>query len=176
MPKNIPRTCVKKTPKLLSTVHIAEVLGWKKAERRLANFNRKELQMSNTEHLADLEQEVKVRRSIKTSSWDNIHVPKERLPKNIEHKYRCGICDRKIPRDNQFCYKCRKEYSISREGIFKYNIPKFEKERQQKVQEIYEEDKSYPIRCAMCAKNRVRREGANCVRCLKFIGVIEEEE
>mgnify|MGYP001192571859 FL=1 len=132
--------------------------------------------MSNTEHLADLEQEVKVRRSIKTSSWDNIHIPKESLPKNIEHKYRCGICDRKIPRDNQFCYKCRKEYSISREGIFKYNIPKFEKERQQKVQEIYEEDKSYPIRCAMCAKNRVRREGANCVRCLKFIGVIEEEE
>ncbi len=82
----------------------------------------------------------------------------------------------KIPRDNKFCYACRKEYSISREGIFKYNIPKFEKERQEKVQEIYEEDKSFPIRCAMCAKNRVRREGANCVRCLKFIGVIEEEE
>ena len=73
-------------------------------------------------------------------------------------------------------YKCRKEYSISREGVFKYNVPSHEKARRINNAMSYYEDKSFPIRCAMCAKNRVRREGANCVRCLKFIGVIEEEE
>jgi len=174
MPMNILTTCVKKSPKFITTVHIAEVLGWKEAERRLAESYRKDVDMSNVDKLGDLEKEVKVRRSIKTSSWDNLHVPEESLPKNINHKYRCTICDRKIPRDNPFCYKCRKEYSISREGIFKYNIPKFENERLESKEKIYQEDKSFPIRCTLCRKNRVRKDGGVCFRCLKYI--LEEEE
>ena len=143
MPMNILTTCVKKSPNFITTVHIAEVLGWKKAERRLAESYRKDVDMSNVDKLGDLEQEVKVRR--------------------------CTICDRKIPRDNPFCYKCRKEYSISREGIFKYNIPKFENERLESKQKIYQEDKSFPIRCTLCRKNRVRKDGGVCFRCLKYI-------
>jgi len=134
------------------------------------------MSISNNEQLADLEKEVQVRRSIKTTSWESFNIPDEALPKNLNHKYRCSICDKKIPRDNQFCYKCRQEYSISREGIFKYNIPKYEQERIDKAHELYTEDKSFPIRCTLCRKNRVRRDGGICVRCLKFIGVIEEEE
>ena len=132
--------------------------------------------MDNLDKFADLEQEVKVRRSIKTTSWNTFHIPDEAMPKDIDNKYRCNICDKKIPKDNMYCYKCRKEYSISREGVFKYNVPSHEKDRRIDNAMSYYEDESFPIRCAMCAKNRVRREGANCVRCLRFIGVIEEEE
>ena len=131
--------------------------------------------MSKADKFADLEQEVQVRRSIKTTSWDTFHIPDEAKPKNLKNKYRCNICDKRIPRDNLYCYQCRKEYSISREGVFKYNVPSHEKARQEEVQRVYTEDKSYPIRCTLCRKNRVRRDGGICVRCLKFIGVLEEE-
>ena len=131
--------------------------------------------MSKADKFADLEQEVQVRRSIKTTSWDTFHIPDEAMPKNVKNKYKCNICDRKIPRDTMYCYKCRKEYSISREGVFKYNVPSHEKARQEEVQRVYTEDKSYPIRCTLCRKNRVRRDGGICVRCLKLIGVLEEE-
>ena len=113
---------------------------------------------------------------IKTSNWDNLHVPQESLPKNLDFKYRCSICDKKIPKSNNFCYQCRQEYSVNHDGVFKYNISKYENERLEEKNKLYREDKSFPIRCTLCRKNRVRRDGGICVRCLKFIGVIEEEE
>ena len=52
--------------------------------------------MDNLDRLADLEQEVKARRSIKTTSWDTFHIPDEAMPKNVKNKYKCNICDRKF--------------------------------------------------------------------------------
>tara|TARA_Y100000361_G_scaffold2121_1_gene1804 strand:- start:9231 stop:9641 length:411 start_codon:yes stop_codon:yes gene_type:complete len=114
--------------------------------------------------------------NIPTFRWDNIHVPSESLPKNLDFKYRCNICDKKIPKNNNFCYQCRQEYQVNQDGIFKYNIDRYERERLAEKDKILREDKAYPIRCTLCRKNRVRRDGGICVRCLKFIGVIEEED
>ena len=44
--------------------------------------------MSKADKFADLEQEVQVRRSIKTTSWDTFHIPDEAMPKNLKNKYR----------------------------------------------------------------------------------------
>ena len=114
--------------------------------------------------------------NIPTFRWDNIHVPSESLPKNLDFKYRCNICDKKIPKNNNFCYQCRQEYQVNQDGIFKYNIDRYERERLAEKDKILREDKAYPIRCTLCRKNRVRRDGGICVTCLKFIGVIEEED
>ena len=114
--------------------------------------------------------------NIPTFRWDNIHVPSESLPKNLDFKYRCNICDKKIPKNNNFCYQCRQEYQVNQDGIFKYNIDRYERERLAEKDKILREDKAYPIRCTLCRKNRVRRDGGICVRCHKFIGVIEEED
>lgn len=152
------------------------MVAWNsKAELAVGILYRKDILMDNLDRLADLEQEVKARKSIKTTSWDTFHIPDEAMPKNIKNKYKCSICDRKIPRDNLYCYKCRKEYSISREGVFKYNIPSHEKARLEDKHNVYTEDKSFPIRCTLCRRNRVRRDGGICSRCLKYIGVLEEE-
>jgi hypothetical protein len=174
-----PGTCVKKPAETLR-IYIVNVRACGNLEDQsqtaLIVLYRKDITMDNKDRLADLEQEVKERRSIKTTSWNTFHIPDEALPKNIDNKYRCSICDKKIPRDNNFCYACRKEYSISREGIFKYNIPKYEKERQQSIADVYNEDKSFPNKCILCRKRRVKRNDGMCVRCLKFMGIIEEEE
>ena len=121
------------------------------------------------------ERDTMSKSNIPTFRWDNIHVPSESLPKNLDFKYRCTICDKKIPKANKFCYKCRQEYQVNHDGIFKYNIDRYERERLAEKDKILREDKAYPIRCTLCRKNRVRRDGGICVRCLKFIGVLEEE-
>ena len=132
--------------------------------------------MDNKSMFDDLEQEVKAAKyKVKTTSWDTFHIPDEAMPKNIKNNYRCNICDKRIPKNNLYCYGCRKEYSISRDGVFKYSIKKYEDERLFEKDKIYREDKSFKIRCTLCRRNRVKVDGGICVRCLKYIGVLEEE-
>ena len=151
------------------------MVAWKPKPKLAVSFYTERILMSKADKFADLEQEVQVRRSIKTTSWDTFHIPDEAMPKNLKNKYRCNICDKRIPRDNLYCYQCRKEYSISREGVFKYNIKSHEKQRRIDNAVVHYEDTSYPNRCNLCRKNRVKRNDGICVRCLKFIGVLEEE-
>lgn len=64
-----------------------------------------------------------------TYDMNEFHIPDENKPKNLYFAYNCGICDKKIPKNNLYCYACRKEYQISSDGIFKYNIQSFEKKK-----------------------------------------------
>ena len=109
-----------------------------------------------------------------TYDMNDFHIPDENKPKNIYFAFNCGICDKKIPKDNGYCYACRKEYQISREGIFKYNIQSHEKERRIHNAMIIAEDKSFPAYCQVCFKRKVKTGGGTCYVCLRFI--MGEEE
>jgi|TARA_R100001443_G_C3292785_1_gene163274 hypothetical protein len=109
-----------------------------------------------------------------TYDMNDFHIPDESKPKNIYFAFNCGICDKKIPKDNGYCYACRKEYQISREGIFKYNIQSHEKERRIHNAMIIAEDKSFPAYCQVCFKRKVKTGGGTCYVCLRFI--MGEEE
>ena len=103
------------------------------------------------------------------------YIPEEVKPKNANYNFRCSICDRKIPRDNPYCYKCRQEYQISQDGVFKNSIPTHEKARLDKEYADYTEDKKFPNKCRLCRKNKVKVNDGVCTRCLNFI-LSEEEE
>ena len=105
---------------------------------------------------------------------DDFYIPEEVLPKNVNHMFNCSICDRKIPRDNLHCYKCRQEYNISRDGVFKDSLPSYSKDKAMDRYRVLREDKSFPNYCSLCSRNRVKTNGGMCVRCIKFI--TQEEE
>ena len=109
-----------------------------------------------------------------TYDMNEFHIPDENKPKNLYFAYNCGICDKKIPKNNLYCYACRKEYQIPSDGIFKYNIQSFEKERRIHNAMIHAEDKSFPVFCRVCCKRKVKTDGGTCYVCLRFI--MGEEE